>query len=179
VILDSFTQWSCFVDTASKSQPIEDSVRSMHRLTHLATKFWLTKQDKQAEWEAKALQLIHDKFEQCLTDHASNGCRLLISHALTAITFKYGNKDLAQDLQKQVEKFKQNEREELRRNWHFQPNSIEEGLRARISRGTCQWFLNSPEYHGWLKGEPFLLCLGGSWGSGKLVLSWYILHRHI
>ena len=164
-------QWSFFADDVATAQPVEDSVRSMHRLVHLSTKFWLSKEGNTANWEGKVSHMIQDAFEQSLKDRAWRRCRLLKPHAHAALKYRHTEPSLKQGIQNKLATLKAR-REQLQQQWYSQPESVVESLRRSVLRKSAGWFFESSEFQTWVEGRTPLLCVMGIPGSRKSVL-WY------
>lgn len=169
-------QWSFFVDDVATVQPIEDSVRSMHRLVHLSTKFWLSREGGEAEWQTKVSRMIHDAFDRSLKNQAWRRCRLLVPHALVAIKFSHVEPALTEGIRENINALKER-RKQLQRQWYLQPGDVLKSFQRSVLRQNKGWFFDLPEFQAWIAGDEALLWFMGGHGTGKSIL-WYAYNIH-
>ncbi|KAL2073179.1 hypothetical protein VTL71DRAFT_10503 [Oculimacula yallundae] len=153
---------------------------SLHRLVQLTIRLWLADAQAEIEWHEKALAIIKHEFLKAMsTNHFQRRdvatCRALRIHAIKVCRYNFDAEHSKQGCQELMASLK--DFDKLSLTWLQAGNQTEihQATSARRALHTGNWLFDTNEYQKWIRSPGELLTICGSPGSGKTVLSSFVI----
>ncbi|CCD45202.1 hypothetical protein BofuT4_P009190.1 [Botrytis cinerea T4] len=165
-------------------QDARKDLLSLHRLVQLSIMMWLSDNNAQTQWHAKAFVVLRDAFLKAMSasgpkrpDMAT--CRALRIHVINICRYKFESAISMLDCQELMTSVKEFDRFSLTWLKAGDVTKIHHAKSIERVKGTTDWLFDHSTFQNWISSPGQLLWVTGEAGSGKTVLSSSVIDHFI